>query len=194
MTRIPSFTRLEDSTREDFEVIFPHEVAYAASLADRILAHLKLLDGELGGYPVNRYTHSLQSVTLARRDGRDDEYVVCALLHDIGDVIGTYNHADLAACVLQPFVSEANHWMILHHGELQAYHFFHHIGLDRHIGDALKGHPHYQHTHDFVELYDNPAFDPGMEVLPLEVFEPLVRKLFERPVRTMYEAHVKAAS
>lgn len=194
MTHKATFTRLEDSTKEDFDIILPHEIAYAHGLADRILDHLKLLDGDPGGYPVNRYTHSLQAATLARRDGRDDEYVVCALLHDIGDIIGSYNHADIAATVLRPFVSDENHWMVLHHGEIQAYHFFHHIGLDRNVRDKLKPHPYYARAYEFVDLYDNPAFDPAMDVLPLETFEPLVRKLFERPVRTLYAAHAEVAS
>ncbi len=194
MTHTATFTRLQDSTKEDFEVILPHEIAYASGLADRILGHLKLLDGDLGGYPVNRYRHSLLAATLAKRDGRDDEYVVCALLHDIGDIIGSYNHADIAAAVVSPFVSEENLWMIQHHGVLQGYHFFHHIGLDRNMRDALRPHPHYDHTAEFVELYDNPAFDPAMDILPLDVFEPMVRTLFEHPVRTLYAAHAPAAS
>jgi predicted HD phosphohydrolase len=186
MVHTAKFTRLQDSTKEDFEIILPHEIAYASGLADRILSHLKLLDGDPAGYPVNRYKHSLQSATLAKRDGRDDEYVVCALLHDMGDIIGSYNHADIAASVLSPFVREENLWMVQNHGILQAYHFFHHIGLDRNLRNALRSHPHYKHTGEFVDLYDNPAFDPAMQDLPLEAFAPLVRKLFERPIRTLY--------
>ena len=34
---------------------------------------------------------------------------MCALIHDIGDVLTPHNHPDLAAAVLKPFVSEENH-------------------------------------------------------------------------------------
>jgi len=46
--------------------------------------------------------------TRAFCDGRDQEYVVCALLHDIGDTLGAFNHPDIAAAILKPFISEAN--------------------------------------------------------------------------------------
>lgn len=87
------------------------------------MKHLTLLDGDFGGFPVDRLTHCLQSATLAHKDGKDEEYVVCCLLHDIGDTLGTYNHADIAASILQPFVSEQNHWMIKHHAIFQGYYF-----------------------------------------------------------------------
>ena len=84
-----------------------------------------------GGFPVDRLEHSLQTATRAERDGRDDEYVLCALLHDIGDTLSPYNHPDIAAGILKPFVSEANHFMVEQHGVFQGYYFWHHIGMDR---------------------------------------------------------------
>jgi len=118
-----SFTRMEHSTQEDWDLILPEAMKMAASLPDRVLTHLKLLDGDFGGFPVNRLTHSLQSAALALEDGRDEDYVVCALLHDIGDTLGTFNHPDIAVAILKPFVSEANLWMVQHHGILQGYNF-----------------------------------------------------------------------
>ena len=93
-------------------VIGAEFVRFAQGLPDRVLRHLALLDGDYGGFPVDRLTHSLQTATLAHQDGRDEEYVVCALLHDIGDTLGSYNHPDIAAAILKPFVSEENHWMV----------------------------------------------------------------------------------
>ncbi len=123
---------------------------------------------------------------MALKDGRDDEYVVCALLHDIGDLLGSYNHADLAAVILEPFVSEAHHWMVKHHGIVQGDHFFHHIGLDRHLRDRLKDHAHYELTADFVERYDNRAFDPDDPVAPIETFVPLVHRVLAQPRQSLY--------
>jgi predicted HD phosphohydrolase len=183
-----TFKRMEQSTQQDWACILPEAMAMAKSLPDRVLAHLKLLDGDHGGFPVDRLTHSLQTATLAHHDGRDEEYVVCALLHDIGDTLGSFNHPDIAAAILKPFVSEANLWMVQHHGIFQGYNFFHHIGLDRHMRDMFKDHPHRDRAAEFVERYDNPAFDPAMEALPLSFFEPMVRRLMAMPKNSVYKA------
>lgn len=182
------FTRMEDSTREDWLIIVPHAVAMGKALPERVLAHLRLLDGDFGGFAVDRLTHSLQTATLALRDGRDDEYVACALLHDIGDTLGSYNHADIAAAILKPFISEANHWMVQNHAVFQGYNFFHHIGMDRNMRDMFKASPHYDRAAEFVERYDNPAFDPNAETLPLSEFEPILRRVMASPKNTMYKA------
>jgi len=183
-----TFIRMDQSTQEDWNKIAGEFMPFAQRLPERVLAHLKLLDGDYGGFPVDRYSHCLQTATLALRDGRDDEYVVCALLHDIGDTLGTYNHPDIAAAVLKPFVSEANHWMVQNHGIFQGYNFFHYIGLDRNMRERLKGHEHYARTEEFVALYDNPAFDPNGETLPISEFEPMLRRVFATPKQSVYKA------
>jgi len=188
MTARAQFTRMEQSTQADWALIVPEAMKMAKTLPDRVLAHLRLLDGDFGGFPVDRLTHSLQAATLALRDGRDEEYIVCALLHDIGDTLGSYNHPDIAAAILKPFVSEANLWMVQNHGIFQGYNFFHYIGLDRNMRDQFRGHPHYERTAEFVERYDNPAFDPQGETLPLETFEPMVRRLMASPKQSVYKA------
>ena len=187
-----SFTRMQDSTREDWALILPEAMKMARSLPERVLAHLALLDGDFGGFPVDRYTHCLQTATLALKDGRDDEYVTCALLHDIGDTLGSYNHPDIAAAILKPFVSEDNLWMVQHHGIFQGYNFFHHIGMDRDMRNMFQGHPHYERTAEFVELYDNPAFDPALKAEPIETFVPIVQRVLAKPRNTIYKAAVDA--
>jgi predicted HD phosphohydrolase len=151
-----------------------------------VLAHLRLLDGDYGGFAVDRLTHSLQTATLAHRDGRDEEYVVCALLHDIGDTLGSFNHADVAAAIVKPFVSEENHWMVEQHAVFQGYYFFHHIGGDRNLRDRFRGHPSFERTAEFCARYDGPAFDPKGETLPLDFFEPMLRRVMAFPKRSMY--------
>jgi len=183
-----TFTRMDQSTAADWQLIAGEFRPFSQTLPDRILAHLKLLDGDYGGFPVDRYTHCLQTATLALRDGRDEEYVVCALLHDIGDTLGCFNHPDIAAAILKPFVSEANLWMVQNHGIFQGYNFFHHLGMDRNMRDMFKGHAHYSRTEEFIALYDNPAFDPKTETLPISEFEPMVRRLFAQPRNTIYKA------
>ncbi|WP_324709179.1 HD domain-containing protein [Pseudomonas citronellolis] len=182
------FTHMEDGSVEDWSIIAQDFAAYATQLPDRILAHLRLLDGDFGGFPVDRLSHSLQTATLAHRDGRDEEYVVCALLHDIGDTLGSYNHADIAAAILKPFVSPENHWMIEKHAIFQGYYFFHHLGLDRHLREQFKDHPQFEQTIEFCARYDAAAFDPEGETLPLAFFEPMLRRVFAKPRQSIYMA------
>ena len=144
------FHAMTDGTAEDWAAIAHHTLTFAGGLADRVLAHLRLLEGDTGGFAVDRLEHSLQTATRAHRGGEDDEYVVCALLHDIGDTLGSYNHSDIAAAVLKPFVSEENHWMVDKHGVFQGYYFFHYLGLDRDARDQYLGHPWYDRTAAFL--------------------------------------------
>jgi predicted HD phosphohydrolase len=190
MNERAGFTRMQDSTAADWRLIGGEFAGFARQLPDRLMAHLKLLDGDYGGFPVDRYAHSLQTATLALRDGRDDEYVVCALLHDIGDSLGTFNHFDIAAAILKPFVSDANLWMVQHHGIFQGYYFFHHIGLDRDMRGQFSGHAHFDRTAEFCDLYDNPAFDPKAVPLPIGEFEPALRRVFAAPRNSIYKAAI----
>ena len=183
-----NFVRMQDSTQEDWKVIGGEFMQFATGLPDRVIKHLQILEGDYGGFPIDRYSHSLQTATRALRDGRDEEYVVCALLHDIGDTLGTFNHFDIAAAILKPVVSDENLWMVQHHGIFQGYYFFHHIGLDRNLRDQFKGHAHYERTAEFCELYDNPAFDAKAETLPISEFEPMLRRVFAQPRNSIYKA------
>lgn len=188
MTENPetTFTAMRDATREDYRKIGRHSLEFFSGLPDRILTHLALLEGDTGGYAVDRLTHSLQSATRAQRDGRDDEYVACALLHDIGDTLACTNHSDLAATILEPFVSEQNHWIVKHHGIFQGYYFFHHVGLDRNMRDRFRDHEWWHDCAQFCELYDQNCFDPEYDTLPVEAFVPLVRQVFSAPRKSIY--------
>ena len=188
MSHRATFTRMEDSTAADWQTIGGEFMQFANKLPDRIITHLRLLENDYGGFPVDRYTHCLQTATRALKDGRDEEYVVCALLHDIGDTLGSFNHADIAAVILQPFVSEENHWMVKHHAIFQGYYFFQHIGMDRNLRDNFKAHPAYERTAEFCALYDNPAFDPKGECLPIAEFEPMLRRVMAQPKQSLYKA------
>lgn len=181
-----TFRSMREGTREDWSTIAAAFPVFAAGLADRVLDHLLLLKGDFGGFPVDRLTHSLQAATRAHRDGRDEAYVVAALLHDIGDTLGAYNHPDIASAILKPFVSEELHWIIAQHGVFQAYYYFHHIGLDRDLREAYRGHPHFEACAHFCEHYDQNAFDPDYDTAPLSFFEPMVQRLFAAPRNSIY--------
>jgi predicted HD phosphohydrolase len=185
-TRRAGFTTMERGTAGDWAIISSHFPDFGRGLADRVLDHLKLLGGDYGGFAVDRLTHCLQTATRAQGAGEDEEYVVCALLHDIGDTLGSYNHADVAAAIVKPFVSPENHWLVEKHAIFQGYYFFHHIGLDRDMREQFRGHPWFERTARFCERYDAPAFDPKGETLPLDAFVPMVRRVFAAPKQTLY--------
>ncbi|WP_310468220.1 HD domain-containing protein [Sphingomonas sp.] len=181
-----AFRSMEEGTPEDWAVIADHFIPYAQDLPSRVLTHLKLLDGDFGGFPIDRLQHSLQTATRAHRGGEDEDYVVMALLHDIGDTLGSYNHPDIAAAILKPFVDDRLGWMCQHHGIFQGYYFFHYIGLDRDMREAFRGHQYFEDTARFCEIYDQTAFDPAYDSAPLEFFEPMVRRVLAAPKRSVY--------
>ena len=185
------FRAMTEGTQEDWGKIAAQFGPFAKDLPDRVLAHLRLLDGDYGGFPIDRLQHSLQTATRAHRDGRDEEYVVMALLHDIGDTLGSYNHPDIAAAILKPFLSEENHWIVAHHGIFQGYYFFHHLGMDRDMRDQFRDHPHYAACEEFCAKYDQAAFDPDYQSEPLDFFEPMVRRVMAAPKRSIYASAIE---
>lgn len=180
------FTAMTEGTAEDWQVISSHFFPFATQVGKRVLDHLRLLDGDYGGFPVDRLEHSLQTATRAHRDGRDEDYVVMALLHDIGDTLGSFNHPDIAAAILKPFVPEEYHWIAAQHGVFQGYYFFHHLGLDRDMREHHRGHPHFEACAEFCEKYDQAAFDPAYDSAPLAFFEPMVMRVMSAPKQSMY--------
>ena len=175
-----TFTSMAEGTREDYELLGRLEAEFAAKTADRVLEQLRGLAGSLSGYKVDRLEHSLQAATRAHCDGADEEMVVALLLHDIGDLLSPHNHSELAAAVLRPYVSEKTYWIVRHHGLFQSYYYAHHHGGDRNARDRYRDHPWYQDTVDFCHRWDQPSFDPDYKWLALEVFEPMVRRIFAR--------------
>ncbi len=175
-----SFTTMAAGTREDYELLERLEAQFASSTADRVLEQLKGLAGSLAGYKVDRLEHSLQSATRAYRDGAEEEMVVAALLHDIGDLLAPHNHSEMAAAVLRPYVSERTYWVVRQHGLFQSYYYAHHMGGDRNARDRYIDHPWYQDAVDFCHRWDQSSFDPEYDSLPLELFEPMVRRVFAR--------------
>jgi predicted HD phosphohydrolase len=180
------FSQMEEGTAADYKIISDNFKVFSKELPDRVLSHLKLLEGDFGGFAVDRLEHSLQSATLAHQDGQDEEYVVAALLHDIGDTLGTFNHADIGAAMLKPFVSDKIHWILEKHGIFQGYYFFHHIGLDRDMREQFRGHEHFEDCAHFCAAYDQAAFDKNFDSAPLEFFEPMVRRVMAAPKKSIY--------
>ena len=172
-----SFTRMADGTAEEYAFLGPLYAQCRTQVPDMLLGLLGQMQGDRLGYQIDRYQHSLQSATRALRDGADEETIVCALLHDIGDVLAPDNHSEVVAAILCPYVSERNHWVLKHHGLFQGYYYFHHFENDRNARDQFQDHTYYQDCVDFCHRWDQTSFDPDYDTLPLEHFEPMVQRV-----------------
>ncbi|WP_016855628.1 HD domain-containing protein [Halomonas smyrnensis] len=174
------FRHFGEASRDEWALIDDRFRDYVADAPRRVLEHLHRLAGDTHGYPVDRYEHCLQTATRALRDGADEEMVVCALLHDIGDDLAPANHAEIAAGILEPFIDPLNAWMIRHHELFQGYHYRHYFGLDRHAREQFRDHPAYERTVRFCDDWDQASFDPDYDTLPLEHFVPMVKRVLTR--------------
>ncbi len=176
-----NFVNMKDGTREEYELLARLEKPYLALTADRVLEELKRAgEATLEGYKITRLQHGLQSGTRALRDGADLDWVVGALLHDIGDGLAPQNHDKMSAEVIRPFVRWDVAWTVEHHGIFQMLYYGHHYGWDRNARDQFKDHPLFDNCAEFCERWDQSSFDPDYPTETLDMFEPMVREVFGR--------------
>ncbi|ASJ73613.1 HD domain-containing protein [Granulosicoccus antarcticus] len=178
-----AFTRMRDGTAEEYAFLEEIEVAYAKQLPQRIEEQLQKLEESLGGYRVSRLEHSLQSATRAYHDGRSTEYVVAALVHDIGDELAPHSHSEMAAAILRPYVSERLYWIIKTHGIFQMYYYGEQTGVDKHARERYRDNHWYADAVEFCEKYDENCFDPDYTSKPLSFFRPMINEVFTREPR-----------
>jgi predicted HD phosphohydrolase len=176
-----SFIAMADGTKADYDLLARYEEPYVAALPDRLLGALDGLRTSFAGYQVSRYEHSLQSATRALRDGRDEEYVVAALLHDIGDELAPYTHGEMVGAILKPYVRPELCWVVKHHGLFQMYYYGEHTGDDPNGRDRYRDSPFFDACVEFCERYDQNCFDPAYDALTVDAFEPMVRRVFSEP-------------
>ena len=174
------FNQMKDGTKEEYMLLDKHEKKYIATTGTRLLKFMGGLNNTLEGYQITRLEHSLQTATRALNDKASDEMIVASLLHDIGDVLAPLNHAECAAAILKPYVSEKTHWIIDKHGIFQMYYYAHHFGGNKDEREKYKEHKYYKETIDFCENWDQKSFDPNFKSLSLKDFEPYVKKIFNR--------------
>ena len=176
-----SFTQMKDGTKEDYELLEKLEKPYLALTADRVLDELRR-QGEvsLEGYKITRLNHALQSATRARRDCADIDWIVGALLHDIGDGLAPQNHDRFSAEVIRPFVRWDVSWVVEHHGIFQMLYYGRHYGWDENARDQFKDHPCFDSCAEFCERWDQASFDPAYASQPLGFFQEMVREVFAR--------------
>jgi predicted HD phosphohydrolase len=178
-------TSFETTTRAEWLTLERQGDIWYRDLHTReMLAMLEAQRGETtDGHRMNNYGHSLQTATRALRDGADEEMVMVALFHDLGQNIAPNDHGEFAATVLRPFVGPENHWLVKRHTIFQRYHRLEHPTSDRLAREAFRGHPAFERTALFCERWDQPAFDPDYPTLPLAAFEPIAYRFFARPPR-----------
>ena len=174
------FNQMKDGTKEEYLFLDKHEKKYIEGTADRLLKFMSGLNATLEGYKITRLEHSLQTATRALNDKADDEMIVAALLHDIGDELAPLNHAECAAAILKPYVSEKIRWIIEKHGIFQMYYYAHHLDGNKNEREKFKGHEYYKDTIDFCEKWDQKSFDPNFKSLTLNEFRGYVKKIFSR--------------
>jgi predicted HD phosphohydrolase len=176
-----SFTRMDESTAEQWAVIGEQTLANQPRVADEILTMLRRLEGITDGFNANQLVHALQTATLAERAGADTEMVVASLCHDIGKLISVFNHPEIAAAILKPYVRDEVVQVIRAHQDFQGRHYYHHFGGDTNARDKYVGEEWYALAESFADDWDQVAFDPDGPYEPLEHFEPMVREVFAAP-------------
>ena len=175
-----AFTQMIDGTAEEYAFLDELEKDFARDLPARIEKSLQGLEDTLSGYKVSRLEHSLQSATRAHRDGRSVDYVVAALIHDIGDELAPYSHSELAASIIRPYVDEELYQIIKTHGVFQIYYYGEQMGLDRNVRERFKDERWYADAIEFCEKYDQNCFDPDYKSESLEFFRPMLHEVFTR--------------
>jgi predicted HD phosphohydrolase len=175
-----AFSSLANATVEDWDIIQrPSNVrAERQGLAERLIGLLAMQkDDPTYGWPVNVYTHCLQTATRAKRDGADPQTIFCALLHDATEGIDLENHCETAALLVQPYVSSDHFWMIRMHGLFQDWHAHTHPIRKSSAYLLHRGHSAFDLTLRFTTDWDQCSFDPDFVAEPLEQFVPIVRRV-----------------
>jgi predicted HD phosphohydrolase len=148
--------------------------------ADQVLALLATLANVTdGGEPtgVDELTHACQAATRAERDGADAEVVLAMLLHDLGKVVGDDNHSEVSAAVLAPHVRPEVAEAVRHHPVFTQVHWGNVPEGAPDPREAYRDQPWFDLCARMTDEWDLTSFDPDYDTLPLEHFEPLVKRL-----------------
>jgi predicted HD phosphohydrolase len=115
---------------------------------------------------------------MAHRDGKDAEYVVCALLHDVGEIFDPYAHDHVIAELLKNYISPENHFILKTHTTFQGYYYWDKIGLNKNARDVFRSSPYFDACVEFVEKYDDKAFNKSYRNMTLDEFRPMMMTVF----------------
>ncbi|AYN98109.1 MULTISPECIES: HD domain-containing protein [Pseudomonas] len=175
-----SFKRIDQMTPSEWKLIESFETEEHRSMPSLVIDSLKMLAHGEQPYQIDRLQHSLQSATRAFRDGADEEMVVAALVHDIGDSLALYNHAEMAGALIKPYVSEKTHWIVLNHDVFQGFYYWENLGWNKDAREKFRGHPWFDECDKFCRDWDCLSFDPEYDTLSLDFFAPMIERVFSR--------------
>lgn len=179
-TKKVSFHAMKNGTVEDYQIIKANDDLTANELPDRLIQHLIEMEKDDGAYKISRLEHVLQCATRAHRDHADLDWVIAALMHDIGDVLAPFTHGQVAAEILRPFVKEEVSWVVRHHGIFQMHYNVSLSETERNSREQFRNHTYYQKAVDFCEQWDQCSFDPNYDSEKLDFFIPMIREVFAR--------------
>jgi len=186
-----SFTNMSEGTKEEYDFLESLEHTFKADLPSKLLKAVADLEYSLSGYQISRLDHVLQSATRAYESKESEQMIAAALLHDIGDDLAPYSHSEMAAAIIRPFVSDEIYWVVKHHGLFQMYYYAHHSGGDRNARDQFKDNIYYETAVHFCHEYDQNCFDPNYPSKPLSFFEPLIHRVFSKPLEDDLEQQAR---
>lgn len=188
------FTRMDQGRVEDWMVIRDSVSKRQAGMPKRVKALLADLEDQVDGFAVNQLEHSLQTATRALRAGASEELIVASLCHDIGKAISPANHAGISAEILKPYVSSETYEIIRTHQDFQGRHYYALMGKDPEARRQYVNEPWYSQACQFTDEWDQVAFDPEYDTLPLWHFEPMIDRLFAQTPETSRSASGSQAS
>lgn len=180
VNRRTDFTRMDQSTREQWQVIGEATVAHQPNVAKRMLDMLKSFEGVHLGFGVDQLHHMLQTATMAKRANAKDEIILCALVHDVGKFVSVVNHGGIIAEMVKPYVSAEAYHIVRTHQDFQGKHYYEHFGMASDLRERYRKEAWFDLACEFTDEWDQAAFDPSYPVLPLSEFEPLVHQYFAR--------------
>ena len=176
-----TFTRMDESTRDEWMVIAAETVGNQPRVASSVLALLRSLEDITDGFAVDQLTHSVQTAARAEAAGADEEIIVAALLHDVGKAISVANHPRIAAEILRPYVRPEVTAMIEFHQDFQGRHYYEHLGMDPNLRARHTEQPWYELAERFADDWDQTSFDPDGPIPSVEHFEPMVLRVVSAP-------------
>ena len=179
-SKVVSFSSMKNGSAEDFKIIADNDQLTAQELPERIIAHLQEMEKDNGAYKISRLEHVLQCATRASRDNADDDWIIAALVHDLGDVLAPYTHGQVAGEIIKPFVRKEVAWVVSNHGIFQMHYNKSLTEEQRKSREVYIHHQYYQSAIDFCENWDQCSFDPDYQSETLEFFTPLIHIVFSR--------------
>ena len=156
-------------------------VAVDRALPDRILGFLQMLDGMDDRFAIDQLGHSLQTATRAERAGADDEFVVAALMHDVGKLCGDDHHDAVSAEMLHSHVRDDVYRIVRHHQDFTARYIAPIFGGDPERRSQWRSEPWFAAAETFADEWDQLSFDPDYATESLPHFEPLIHDVFGPP-------------